>query len=159
MKKPLQITVNGELKQALVEPYYSLLDTLRDELHLTGTKKGCDEGDCGACTVLLNGKPVTSCLVLAHSAHDGEVITIEGLANGQELHPVQRAFVEHGGLQCGYCTPGIIMSVVGFLEGDEEPNVENIKHALSGNLCRCTGYSKVIEAVLAAVEPTGPETE
>ena len=159
MKQLVDIIVNGEPLQVGVEPWQSLLDTLREELLLTGTKKGCDEGDCGACTVLLNGKPVTSCLVLAHSAHDGEVITIEGLANGQELHPVQRAFVEHGGLQCGYCTPGIIMSVVGFLEGDEEPNVENIKHALSGNLCRCTGYSKVIEAVLAAVEPTGPETE
>lgn len=155
MKKPLQITVNGEPKQALVEPYYSLLDTLRDELHLTGTKKGCDEGDCGACTVLLNGKPVTSCLVLAHSAHDGEVTTIEGLADGQELHPVQQAFAEYGGLQCGYCTPGLIMSTVGFLESDEEPTVENIKHALSGNLCRCTGYSKVIEAVKAAAGSTG----
>ena len=151
MKKPLQITVNGELLQALVEPYYSLLDALRDELHLTGTKKGCDEGDCGACTVLLNGKPVTSCLVLAHSAHDGEVTTIEGLANGQELHPVQQAFAEYGGLQCGYCTPGLIMATVGFLESDEEPTIENIKHALGGNLCRCTGYSKVIEAVVAAV--------
>ena len=159
MKKPLQITVNGELKQALVEPYYSLLDTLRDELHLTGTKKGCDEGDCGACTVLLNGKPVTSCLVLAHSVHDGEIITIEGLANGQELHPVQQAFAERGGLQCGYCTPGLIISTVGFLQSGEEPTVENIKNALSGNLCRCTGYSKVIEAVLAAVESTGRETE
>lgn len=159
MKKQLQITVNGELKQALVEPYYSLLDTLRDELHLTGTKKGCDEGDCGACTVLLNGKPVTSCLVLAHSAHDGEVTTIEGLANGSDLHPVQQAFAEHGGLQCGYCTPGLIMSTVGFLQSGEEPTQENIKNALGGNLCRCTGYTKVIEAVSAAVESTGRKTE
>ena len=162
MKKPLQMTVNGEPKQVLVEPYYSLLDTLRDELHLTGTKKGCDEGDCGACTILLNGNPVTSCLVLAHSAHGGEVITIEGLANGQELHPVQQAFAEHGGLQCGYCTPGLIMSTVSFLQSGEEPTVENIKHALSGNLCRCTGYSKVIEAVMAAVPRSdrgGRETE
>ncbi len=159
MKKPLQITVNGEPRQAFVEPYYSLLDTLRDELRLTGTKKGCDEGDCGACTVLLNGNPVTSCLVLAHSARDSEVTTIEGLANGQELHPVQKAFAENGGLQCGYCTPGLIMSTVGFLQTGEEPTVENIKHALSGNLCRCTGYSKVIEAVVAAVETTGRGTE
>ena len=159
MKKSLQITVNGELKQAFVEPYYSLLDTLRDEMQMTGTKKGCDEGDCGACTVLLNGKPVCSCLVLAHSAHDGEVITIEGLANGQGLHPVQQAFVEYGGLQCGYCTPGLIMATVGFLEGDEEPTDENIKHALGGNLCRCTGYTKVIEAVKAAVATTGRKTE
>ena len=159
MKKQLQITVNGELKQALVEPYYSLLDTLRDELYLTGTKKGCDEGDCGACTVLLNGKPVCACLVLAHAAHDGEVTTIEGVANGQELHPVQKAFVENGGLQCGYCTPGIILSTVGFLESGEEPTAENIKHALGGNLCRCTGYSKVIESVLVAVKSTGKGTE
>jgi carbon-monoxide dehydrogenase small subunit len=136
-----------------------LLDTLRDELYLIGTKKGCDEGDCGACTVLLNGKPVCSCLVLAHAAHDCEVTTIEGVANGQELHPVQQAFVEHGGLQCGYCTPGIILSTVGFLESGEEPTEENIKHALGGNLCRCTGYSKVIESVMVAVKATGQGTE
>ena len=159
MKKLLQITVNGEVRQALVQPYYSLLDTLRDELHMTGTKKGCDEGDCGACTVLLNGKPVCSCLVLAHAAHDGEVTTIEGLAAGQERHPVQKAFVEYGGLQCGYCTPGIILSAVGFLESGEEPTEENIKHALGGNLCRCTGYSKVVESVMVAVKATQKSTE
>ena len=159
MKKPLQITVNGEVRQALVQPYYSLLDTLRDELHMTGTKKGCDEGDCGACTVLLNCKPVCSCLVLAHAAHDREVTTIEGLAEGQELHPVQKAFVEYGGLQCGYCTPGIILSAVGFLESGEEPTEENIKHALGGNLCRCTGYSKVVESVMVAVKATQKSTE
>ena len=159
MKKLLQITVNGEVRQALVQPYYSLLDTLRDELHMTGTKKGCDEGDCGACTVLLNGKPVCSCLVLAHAAHDGEVTTIEGLAEGQELHSVQKAFVEYGGLQCGYCTPGIILSAVGFLESGEEPTEENIKHALGGNLCRCTGYSKVVESVMVAVKATQKSTE
>ena len=159
MKKPLQITVNGEVRQALVQPYYSLLDTLRDELHMTGTKKGCDEGDCGACTVLLNGKPVCSCLVLAHAAHDGDVTTIEGLAEGQELHPVQKALVEYGGLQCGYCTPGIILSAVGFLESGEEPTEENIKHALGGNLCRCTGYSKVVESVMVAVKATQKSTE
>ena len=159
MKKQLQITVNGELRQALVEPYYSLLDTLRDEMQLTGTKKGCDEGDCGACTVLLNGKPFCSCRDLAHSAHDGEVTTIEGLANGQELHPVQQAFVEYGGLQCGYCTPGLILATVGFLESGEKPTEENIKYALGGNLCRCTGYSKVIEAVVAAVDASGRGTE
>ena len=159
MKKLLQITVNGEVRQALVQPYYSLLDTLRDELHMTGTKKGCDEGDCGACTVLLNGKPVCSCLVLAHAAHDGDVTTIEGLAEGHELHPVQKAFVEYGGLQCGYCTPGIILSAVGFLESGEEPTEENIKHALGGNLCRCTGYSKVVESVMVAVKATQKSTE
>ena len=159
MKKPLQIIVNGEPSTAYVEPYYSLLDTLRDELHLTGTKKGCDEGDCGACTVLLNGEAVTSCLVLAHSAHDGEVTTIEGLAQGGELHPVQQAFVEHGGLQCGFCTPGLIMASVGLLQNEPNPTEEEVKFSLGGNLCRCTGYTKVIEAVMAAAAQSGPKAE
>ena len=150
MKRPLQLKVNGEPRQVYVEPFYSLLDTLRDELRLTGTKKGCDEGDCGACTVFLNGKPVTSCLVLALSAHDGEVTTIEGLATPRSLHPVQQAFVERGGLQCGFCTPGLIMSGVALLEENPSPSEEDVKFAIGGNLCRCTGYSKVVEAILAA---------
>jgi carbon-monoxide dehydrogenase small subunit len=152
MKRVVQITVNGVERTILVEPWYSLLDMLRDELHLTGTKKGCDEGDCGACTVLLNGQPVTSCLVLAHSAHDAEVTTVEGLASGGELHRVQRSFAEHGGLQCGYCTPGLIIATVGLLNSNPDPTEEEVKFGLGGNLCRCTGYSKVIEAVMAAVE-------
>ena len=159
MKKLLQLTVNGDLRQILVEPYYSLLDTLRDELHLTGTKKGCDEGDCGACTVILNGKPVTACLVLAHSAHDAQVTTIEGLATREALHPVQQAFAEHGGLQCGFCTPGLIMSAVGLLESNSSPSAEEVKYAIGGNLCRCTGYSKVVESILAAVEAMGGQKE
>ena len=154
MKKLLQLTVNGDLRQILVEPYYSLLDTLRDELHLTGTKKGCDEGDCGACTVILNGKPVTACLVLAHSAHDAQVTTVEGLA----ARDVQ-AFAEHGGLQCGFCTPGLIMSAVGLLESNSSPSAEEVKYAIGGNLCRCTGYSKVVESILAAVEAMGGQKE
>lgn len=152
MKRPLSITVNGIERTILVEPYCSLLDMLRDELHLTGTKKGCDEGDCGACTVLLNGQPVTSCLVLAHSAHDADVTTVEGLASGGELHPVQRSFAEHGGLQCGYCTPGLIMATVGLLNETPDPTEEEVKFGLGGNLCRCTGYSKVIEAVMVAAQ-------
>ena len=159
MKKLLQLTVNGDLRQILVEPYYSLLDTLRDELHLTGTKKGCDEGDCGACTVILNGKPVTACLVLAHSAHDAQVTTVEGLAARGVLHPVQQAFAEHGGLQCGFCTPGLIMSAVGLLESNSSPSAEEVKYAIGGNLCRCTGYSKVVESILAAVEAMGGQKE
>ena len=159
MKRPLQITVNGVARTILVQPYYSLLDTLRDELHLTGTKKGCDEGDCGACTVLLDGQPVTSCLVLAHSAHDADVTTIEGLASGGELHPVQKAFVEHGGLQCGYCTPGLIMATVGLLNSNPNPGEEEVKYALGGNLCRCTGYSKVVEAAMAAAAAMSPEPD
>jgi carbon-monoxide dehydrogenase small subunit len=159
MKKLLQLTVNGDLRQILVEPYYSLLDTLRDELHLTGTKKGCDEGDCGACTVILNGKPVTACLVLAHSAHDAQVTTVEGLAARDVLHPVQQAFAEHGGLQCGFCTPGLIMSAVGLLESNSSPSAEEVKYAIGGNLCRCTGYSKVVESILAAVEAMGGQKD
>lgn len=159
MKKLLQLTVNGDLRQILVEPYYSLLDTLRDELHLTGTKKGCDEGDCGACTVILNGKPVTACLVLAHSAHDAQVTTVEGLAARDVLHPVQQAFAEHGGLQCGFCTPGLIMSAVGLLESNSSPSAEEVKYAIGGNLCRCTGYSKVVESILAAVQAMGGQKE
>ena len=152
MKRPLQLTVNGEPRQILVEPYYSLLDTLRDEMLLTGTKKGCDEGDCGACTVLLNGRPVTSCLVLAHSARDAEVTTIEGLATREGLHPVQQAFAEHGGLQCGFCTPGLIMSAAGLLQKEPNPTAEEVKYAIGGNLCRCTGYTKVVEAIMSAAE-------
>ena len=152
MKKNLRLTVNGETREFLVEPYYSLLDALRDELHLTGTKKGCDEGDCGACTVLMNGNPVTSCLVLAHSAHDAEITTIEGIAGPDGLHPVQQAFVTYGGLQCGFCTPGLVMSAVGMLQDNPDPSVDDVKYAIGGNLCRCTGYSKVIESIMAAAQ-------
>ena len=150
MKQPLRLTVNGELRQLSVEPYYSLLDTLRDELRLTGTKKGCDEGDCGACTVFLNGKTVTSCMVLAHSAHDSEVTTIEGLSDLEGLHPVQQAFLEYGGLQCGFCIPGLIMSGTSLLNENPDRSEEEVRFAIGGNLCRCTGYAKVVEAILAA---------
>jgi len=152
MKKQLQITVNGELRQALVEPYYSLLDTLRDEMQLTGTKKGCDEGDCGACTVLLNGKPVCSCLVLAHSAHDAQVTTVEGLASQDVLHPVQQAFIDHGGFQCGICTPGQVIAAKALLEENPTPTEDEIKEYMMGNLCRCTGYYGILNSIAAAAE-------
>ena len=155
MKRPLTLNINGEARLMLVEPYYSLLDCLRDDARLTGTKKGCDEGDCGACTVLLDGKPVTSCLVLAHSAHDADITTIEGLAAGNRpgadgLSPVQRAFLEHGGLQCGFCIPGLIMSATGFLQSNPNPTEEEARFAIGGNLCRCTGYARVVKAIMAA---------
>ncbi len=150
MKQPLTLNVNGEIRLLLVEPFYSLLDCLRDEARLTGSKKGCDEGDCGACTVLMDGKPVTSCLVLAHSAHGSEITTIEGLADVDSLSPVQRAFAEHGGLQCGFCIPGLIMSATGFLQENPDPTEEDVRFAIGGNLCRCTGYARVVEAIMAA---------
>jgi len=158
MRHPIRLTVNGESYEVLVEPYASLLDTLRDELHLTGTKKGCDEGDCGACTVILDGKTVTSCLVLVMDANGRGVLTVEGLAGvGAQgraplLHPVQQAFMEHGGVQCGFCTPGLIMSAVGLLRENSNPTEEDVRYAIGGNLCRCTGYTRVVKAILAAAE-------
>jgi carbon-monoxide dehydrogenase small subunit len=152
MKHPLSLTINGEPHELLVEAYDSLLDMLRDELQLTGTKKGCDEGDCGACTVLINGKTVTSCMVLALDARDQEITTVEGLMQNNRLHPVQDAFVQYGGVQCGFCTPGLIMSGVGLLLENPDPTEEEVRYAIGGNLCRCTGYSKVVQAILKAAD-------
>jgi carbon-monoxide dehydrogenase small subunit len=158
MKHPLQLTINGEAHEVLVEPYCSLLDLLRDHLHFTGTKKGCDEGDCGACTVLLDGKTVPSCMVLALDARDRDVTTVEGLAQGERLHPVQAAFVQYGGVQCGFCTPGLIMSGVGLLRDNPSPTEEDVRFALGGNLCRCTGYARVVQAILQAAAAMREET-
>jgi carbon-monoxide dehydrogenase small subunit len=152
MKHAMRLTINGEPNELLVEPYCSLLDLLRDQLHFTGTKKGCDEGDCGACTVLLQGKAVTSCMVLALDARDGEVVTVEGLARGDRLHPIQDAFVRYGGVQCGYCTPGLIMAALGLLLENPHPTEEDVRFGLGGNLCRCTGYAKVVQAILKAAQ-------
>ncbi len=152
MKHVLNTTVNGGPHEVLVEPFCSLLDMLRDVLQLTGTKKGCDEGDCGACTVIVDDKTVTSCMMLALDAQDKTVTTVEGLMQDRELHPVQAAFVEHGGVQCGFCTPGLIMSGVGLLLENPSPTEEDVRFAIGGNLCRCTGYSRVVKAILAAAE-------
>lgn len=152
MKHQLSLTINDEPYEVLVEPYCSLLDMLRDQLQLTGTKKGCDEGDCGACTVLIDGKTVTACMMLALDARDRDVTTIEGLMQGRTLHPVQDAFVQQGGVQCGFCTPGLIMSAVGLLLENPAPTAEEVRFAIGGNLCRCTGYTKVVQAILTAAD-------
>jgi carbon-monoxide dehydrogenase small subunit len=146
----VRIMVNGTWRSASVEPQVTLLDLLRDEWHLTGAKRGCDEGDCGACTVLLDGKPVNSCLVLAVRANGRRVTTIEGLGDEDHLHPLQQAFIEHGALQCGFCGGGMLMSAKALLDANPSPTEADIRQALAGNLCRCTGYAKIIEAVQSA---------
>lgn len=152
VKHNIRLTVNGESYTVAVEPCESLLDVLRDKLSLTGTKKGCNRGDCGACTIIIDGKTVNSCLVLAVEADDKEVLTVEGLANNGQLHPIQEAFVQYGAVQCGYCTPGMIMSVKALLDENPNPTEEEVKRAISGNLCRCTGYVKIIDAIKKAAE-------
>ncbi len=152
MKKLLNVTVNGVAREVAVHAHATLGEVLRGELGLTGTKIGCGEGDCGACTVLLDGDPVNSCLVLAMQTEGREVTTIEGLANGEGLHPVQASFVEAGAIQCGYCSPGMILSATALLDRMPEPNENDVRTALSGNLCRCTGYQKIVDATLSAAE-------
>jgi carbon-monoxide dehydrogenase small subunit len=142
--------LNGEEVTMHIEPDALLADVLREHLGLTGTKEACGEGECGACTVLLDGQPVTSCLVPALKAQGREVGTVEGLASGGELHPLQKSFIEHGAVQCGYCTPGMLMSAKALLDRNPHPTAEEIKEAISGNLCRCTGYVKIVEAIKAA---------
>jgi xanthine dehydrogenase YagT iron-sulfur-binding subunit len=152
MNLPIQLTINGEPRDfVLDDPRVTLLDLLRERLHLTGTKKGCDRGQCGACTVLVDGRRINSCLTLAAS-HDGaDILTIEGIAHGEHLHPVQAAFIAHDGFQCGFCTPGQIMSAIGLIsEGQAGDDPERIREGLSGNLCRCGAYAGITEAVLEA---------
>ena len=148
----LSMTVNGESVEVAVEPSAMLLDVLRNELHLTGAKEACGRGECGACTVLLNGKAVTSCIMPAMKAMNKVVLTIEGLGSPGKLHPIQEAFVEYGAVQCGYCTPGMILSAKALLDANPSPTESEVRVGISGNLCRCTGYVKIVEAVLAAAE-------
>jgi aerobic carbon-monoxide dehydrogenase small subunit len=144
--------VNGKRYELQIKPWANLLDVLREDLGLTGAKEGCGVGECGACTVLLDGKPVNACLVLAAEAAGKEITTIEGLASGGTLHPIQQAFVEVGGLQCGFCTPGMVLSTKALLDKNPKPSDEEIRKGLEGNFCRCTGYTKIIESVRAAAE-------
>jgi carbon-monoxide dehydrogenase small subunit len=151
MKRIVEVTINGERHELTLEPYRSLLDVLRNEVGLTGTKKGCDVGDCGACTVLVDGKPVNSCLVLGVEAGGCDVVTIEGLQPGPDrLHPLQESFMEHGGAQCGFCTPGFIMMAKALLDENPNPTEDEIRFGIAGNIC--TGYTKIVTAIQAAAK-------
>jgi len=152
MKHSIRLTVNGEGYDFFVEPRKTLLDLLREDLELTGTKRGCDNGECGACTVLLNGHPINACLVLAVEADGQEVLTIEGLMDGSRLHPLQEAFIQYGAVQCGYCSPGMILTAKALLDENPRPTEVEVKKAIAGNLCRCGTYNKVVKAVLSVVE-------
>ncbi len=151
-KQTIRLTVNGESSETAVEPTWTLLEAVREQLGLTGSKEGCGTGDCGACSMIVDGRLVTSCLMLAPEADGSEVVTIEGLARNGELHPVQQAFLDAGGVQCGFCTPGMIMAAVALLESNRKPTLDEIREGLAGNLCRCTGYAKIYEAVQAAAQ-------
>jgi aerobic carbon-monoxide dehydrogenase small subunit len=151
----VRVTVNGEVREDGIEPRLLLVDYLREVAGLTGTNVGCDTSNCGACTVLLDGEAAKSCTVLAAQADGAEVTTIEGMSVDGELHPLQAAFREHHGLQCGYCTPGMIMAAADLLERNPNPSEEGVRHGLEGNLCRCTGYHNIVKAVLAAAERGG----
>lgn len=152
MESEIAFVLNGADLRIVADPTMTLLELLRDSLGLKGTKHGCGRGECGACTVLLNGKPVSACLVLAGKVSGQEVVTIEGLARGGRLHPIQEAFIEHSALQCGYCGSGMMLSAKALLDGNPSPSEREIREAISGNLCRCTGYHKIIKAISAAAE-------
>lgn len=152
MSLTIDLKLNGKSVSAGAEPSTSLLEFLRDTLNYKGTKLCCNTGECGACTILFNGKPINSCVTLAADANGAEVVTIEGLADGDKLHPVQQAFIDTGAVQCGYCTPGYIISVKALLDRTQKPTMEEIEEAVSGNICRCTGYAKIVDAIHLAAE-------
>ncbi|MFP3976203.1 MAG: (2Fe-2S)-binding protein [Dehalococcoidia bacterium] len=153
--KTVRLTVNGTPYELTVNDWETLLDVIRRDLGLTGTKEGCGLGECGACTVLMDGRTVNSCLILAAEAEGKQITTIEGLSDGDTLHPIQQAFIDHGGLQCGFCTPGMIISTKSLLDSNPNPGEEEIRKAIEGNLCRCTGYVKIIEAIKTAAKNLG----
>lgn len=150
MRTIIKLRVNGEEREVTVEPRQTLLDTLRYDLGLTGTKEGCGDGNCGSCTVLLDGQPVNSCLVFAVEAEGKDITTIEGLCQGDKLHPLQQAFIGEGAVQCGFCTPGVILSAKALLDANRHPTENEVRMAIAGNLCRCTGYDKIVRAILRA---------
>ncbi len=148
MKKLMKLRINGQEREIMVEPRQTLLDTIRYDLGLTGTKEGCGNGNCGSCTVLLDGKAVNSCLVFAVEAEGHHITTIEGLYQGGKLHRLQQAFIEEGGVQCGFCTPGVILMAKALLDSNPHPTEAQVRQAIAGNLCRCTGYDKIVRAIL-----------
>ena len=156
MKRDLELKVNGQFYEVSVNPWRSLADVLREDLKLVGAKVACNSGDCGSCTVLLDGKAVKSCIMLAPQAEGKEITTIEGLATNGKLHPLQQAFIDHFAVQCGYCTPGMILKAKSLLDENPDATEEEIRIGLSGNLCRCTGYVKIVEAIMAAQEKMKP---
>ncbi len=151
-KRTIKLKVNAEEHELHISASETLLEVLRERLSLTGAKEGCQDGSCGACTVLLDGKPVRSCLILAVEAEGKDILTIEGLARGEELHPIQEAFINHGGVQCGFCTPGMILTAKALIDSNPEPTEAEVKEAISGNLCRCTGYTKIVNSIIAATK-------
>lgn len=158
MKRLIKTTINGQEMELAVSPNQTLADLLRYELGLTGTKKGCEMGECGSCTVILDGRPVNSCLVLAVRADGSSITTIEGMETDSGMHPIQKAFVEKGAIQCGFCSPGMILSAKALLDKNPTPDERQIRTAISGNLCRCTGYQKIVEAI-SSVAQTGVKNE
>jgi len=155
MKQDIVLKVNGKNYHVSVETHRTLVEVLRETLGFTGTKKSCNEGECGACTVLMDGKPVASCLVLAVAAQGKEILTVEGLSQGEKLHPVQEAFVKYAAIQCGFCTPGMVMVAKAFLDENPKPSPAEVRKGISGNLCRCTGYQQIVDAIMSAASAMG----